>query len=406
MREVHGVMQISERLSNIQPSLTLAMNAKALELKEQGIMVTSLAIGEPDFPTPKHICDAAKAAIDANFCRYTAVPGIMELRRAVASYFQNTYDLSITPQSVIVSAGGKHAFYNYIMTVINPGDEVIIPAPYWVSYPDIVKLAGGVPVFVQARPEDNFKVNGQKIRQAITEKTKLLILNSPSNPTGAVYTENELAEIMQVALSAGLMIICDEMYDQLVFEPAVMASVSQYVAKYPEQVSILGGVSKSFAMTGWRMGYLVSHPQIIKKCSVLQGQSTSNICSITQKAALAALTGPMDCIAEMRLAFQRRRDLALKIIDSWPFAVCPHPDGAFYLFVDVHKCYGKKISGSVDLCQYLLDKLHVAMTPGIAFGDDNCIRLSYAVSDETLCSAVTRVGEVLAELADEVACNG
>lgn len=399
-------MQISERLSNIQPSLTLAMNAKALELKEQGIMVTSLAIGEPDFPTPKHICDAAKAAIDANFCRYTAVPGIMELRRAVASYFQNTYDLSITPQSVIVSAGGKHAFYNYIMTVINPGDEVIIPAPYWVSYPDIVKLAGGVPVFVQARPEDNFKVNGQKIRQAITEKTKLLILNSPSNPTGAVYTENELAEIMQVALSAGLMIICDEMYDQLVFEPAVMASVSQYVAKYPEQVSILGGVSKSFAMTGWRMGYLVSHPQIIKKCSVLQGQSTSNICSITQKAALAALTGPMDCIAEMRLAFQRRRDLALKIIDSWPFAVCPHPDGAFYLFVDVHKCYGKKISGSVDLCQYLLDKLHVAMTPGIAFGDDNCIRLSYAVSDETLCSAVTRVGEVLAELADEVACNG
>lgn len=394
-------MQISERMKSIKPSMTLAMNAKALELKDQGIMVTSLAIGEPDFTTPRHICEAAKAAIDAGFTRYTAVPGIMELRRAVCDYFQNQYDLSVTPANVIVGAGGKHALYNYIMTVINPGDEVLIPAPYWVSYPDIVKLAGGTPVHVYAGSADKFKITPEKLKAAITPKTKLFILNSPSNPTGAVYTHEELAGLMDVAISAGLMVLADEMYDQLVFEPAEMASVSPWVAKYPEQVSILGGVSKSFAMTGWRMGYLVSHPDIIKSCSVLQGQSTSNICSITQKAALAALTGPMNFIADMRKVFLRRRDLALSIIDTWPFAVCPHPDGAFYLFVDVHKCYGPRIKDSLSLCTYLLDRLHVAMTPGVAFGDDNCVRLSYAVSDEALKDAVTRVGGALAELADE-----
>ena len=394
-------MQISDRLMNIQPSLTLAMNAKALELKEQGVMVTSLAVGEPDFPTPKHICEAAKQAIDSNFCRYTAVPGIMELRKAVCGYYQNQYDLSIEPANVIIGAGGKHALYNYIMTVVNPGDEVIIPAPYWVSYPDMVKLAEGVPVFVKAGAEAKFKVTAEQIREAITPRTKLLILNSPSNPTGAVYTAEELEGIMKVAIEAGILVLADEMYDQLVFEPAEMASVSPWVAKYPEQVSILCGVSKSFAMTGWRCGYLVSHKEIIKKCSTLQGQCTSNICSITQKAALAALTGPMDCVATMRAAFQRRRDMALEIIDGWKFAVCPHPDGAFYLFVDVHNCYRKTVHNSLELSQHLLDKIHVALTPGVAFGDDSCIRFSYAVSDETLKMAVAKVGDVLAELADE-----
>ena len=394
-------MQISDRLMNIQPSLTLAMNAKALELKEQGVMVTSLAVGEPDFPTPKHICEAAKQAIDSNFCRYTAVPGIMELRKAVCGYYQNQYDLSIEPANVIIGAGGKHALYNYIMTVVNPGDEVIIPAPYWVSYPDMVKLAEGVPVFVKAGAEAKFKVTAEQIREAITPRTKLLILNSPSNPTGAVYTAEELEGIMKVAIEAGILVLADEMYDQLVFEPAEMASVSPWVARYPEQVSILCGVSKSFAMTGWRCGYLISHKEIIKKCSTLQGQCTSNICSITQKAALAALTGPMDCVAKMRAAFQRRRDMALEIIDGWKFAVCPHPDGAFYLFVDVHSCYRKTVHNSLELSQYLLDKIHVALTPGVAFGDDSCIRFSYAVSDETLKMAVAKVGDVLAELADE-----
>ena len=394
-------MQISDRLSQVKPSLTLAMNAKALELKDKGIMVTSLAIGEPDFPTPKHICEAAKAAIDAGFCRYTAVPGILELRKAVCGYFRNQYDLETEVENILVSAGGKHALYNYFATVLNPGDEVIIPAPYWVSYPDMVKLVDAVPVFISATAEEHFKIRPEQLAKAITPKTKLFILNSPSNPTGAVYTEEELKALMDVAINAGLMVIADEMYDQLVFEPAQMSSVSPYMAKYPEQVSILGGLSKSFAMTGWRVGYLVSHPDIIKKATVMQGQTTSNICSITQKAALAALTGPMDCIAKMREAFMRRRDLALKIISGWPFAVCPKPDGAFYLFVDVHKCYTPKISGSLALSQYLLEKLHVAITPGIAFGDDNCIRLSYAVSDDVLQEAVFKIGEALAELADE-----
>ena len=285
-------MQISDRIKSIKPSLTLAMNAKALELKEQGVMVTSLAVGEPDFPTPKHICEAAKAAIDSNFCRYTAVPGIMELRKAVCGYYSNQYDLTIGPENVIISNGGKQALYNYIMCTVNPGDEVIIPAPYWVSYPAIVELAGGVPVYVEAGPEDGFKVTPDKIRKAITPKTKLFILNSPCNPTGAVYSAEELKGIMDVVIGAGLNVFSDEVYDQLVFAPAEMASASPYFAKYPEQVSILCGLSKSFAMTGWRVGFLVAHKDIIKKCSTLQGQSTSNICSIAQKAALAARPVP------------------------------------------------------------------------------------------------------------------
>lgn len=395
-------MQISDRIKSIKPSLTLAMNAKALELKEQGVMVTSLAVGEPDFPTPKHICEAAKAAIDSNFCRYTAVPGIRELRKAVCGYYSNQYDLTIRPENVIISNGGKQALYNYIMCTVNPGDEVIIPAPYWVSYPAIVELAGGVPVYVEAGPEDGFKVTPDKIRKAITPKTKLFILNSPCNPTGAVYSASELEGIMDVVIGAGLNVFSDEVYDQLVFAPAEMASASPYFAKYPEQVSILCGLSKSFAMTGWRVGFLVAHEEIIKKCSTLQGQSTSNICSIAQKAALAALTGPMDCVREMREAFfSRRRNMALSIIDTWKFAVCPHPDGAFYLFIDVHKCFGGKVHNSLELSRYLLERLHIATTPGVAFGNDNCIRLSYAVSDDALKKALTEMGEVLAELADE-----
>ena len=281
-------MQISDRIKSIKPSLTLAMNAKALELKEQGVMVTSLAVGEPDFPTPKHICEAAKAAIDSNFCRYTAVPGIMELRKAVCGYYSNQYDLTIGPENVIISNGGKQALYNYIMCTVNPGDEVIIPAPYWVSYPAIVELAGGVPVYVEAGPEDGFKVTPDKIRKAITPKTKLFILNSPCNPTGAVYSAEELKGIMDVVIGAGLNVFSDEVYDQLVFAPAEMASASPYFAKYPEQVSILCGLSKSFAMTGWRVGFLVAHKDIIKKCSTLQGQSTSNPCGPDRSHGLRA----------------------------------------------------------------------------------------------------------------------
>lgn len=392
-------MQISQRLSSIKPSLTLSVNSRALELKAQGVAVTSLAVGEPDFPTPQHVCEAAKAAIDQNFCRYTAVPGIPELRKAAGAYFERQYRVPVPAECIIVGAGGKHCLYNFMQATLNPGDEVLVPAPYWLSYPDMVMLAGAVPVSVPAGPERAFKVTPDMLEAHVTEKTKLLILNSPSNPTGAVYTEAEFSAIMEWALARGLFVLSDEIYDQLVFAPARMTSAIAWFAKYPEQVAVLNGLSKSFAMTGWRLGFLAAHPDLIKKISALQGHSTSSICSITQKAALAALIGPMDCVHEMRKAFVRRRDLAMEIIAGWPGVVCPKPDGAFYLFLDVSACYGGDVRDSATLCTRLLDRAHVAVVPGAAFGNDRCIRFSYAVGDDVLRDALTRVGTELAALA-------
>lgn len=394
-------MQISERLRTIKPSLTLSVNTRAMELREQGVQVISLAVGEPDFPTPKHICDAAKAAIDDNFCRYTAVPGIAELRQAVAGYFKKVYDASIKPENTIISAGGKHALYNFVQATINPGDEVIIPAPYWLSYPDIVCLAGGTPVIVQASAAQGFKVTPDMLEKHVSERTRLLILNSPSNPTGAVYTAAELDALLEWAHGHGVFVLCDEIYDQLVFAPAKMASAIHHFERRPEEIAILGGLSKSFAMTGWRVGYLVAHPDLIKKISSMQGHSTSNICSIAQKAAVAALNGSLDCLSPMLEAFQRRRDMAMQVIRSWPWAVCPQPDGAFYLFVDVSGCYGGSVKNSTELCTRLLDEAHVALVPGAAFGDDNCIRFSYAVADDVLAKALEASGKVMAKLAAE-----
>ena len=392
-------MQISERLSSIKPSLTLSVNSRTLELKAQGIAVTSLAVGEPDFPTPEHVCLAAKAAIDENFSRYTAVPGIPELRKAAGAYFDRAYGVPVAQESIVIGAGGKHCLYNFLQATINPGDEVLIPAPYWLSYPDMVMLAGGVPVIVHASPEQNFKVTPDMLDAAVTGKTRLLVLNSPSNPTGAVYTEAEFTAIMDWAIQRGIFVLSDEIYDQLVFAPAKMTSAIGWFARYPEQVAVLNGMSKSYAMTGWRVGFLAAHPLLIKKISAMQGHSTSNICSIAQKAALAALTGPTECIDHMREAFMRRRDLAMKVIESWPWAVCPKPDGAFYLFVDARKCYGGAVNNSTELCTWLLDKVHVALVPGAAFGDDNCIRFSYAVADDVLAKALEVTGEEMARLA-------
>ncbi|MBB5144178.1 pyridoxal phosphate-dependent aminotransferase [Desulfovibrio intestinalis] len=392
-------MQISDRLSSIKPSLTLSVNSRALELKAQGVAVISLAVGEPDFPTPAHVCEAAKAAIDDNFCRYTAVPGIPELRKAAGAYFDRAYGVPVPQESIVIGAGGKHCLYNFFQATINPGDEVLIPAPYWLSYPDMVMLAGGVPVIVHAGPEQSFKVTPDMLETAVTDKTRLLILNTPSNPTGAVYTEAEFTALMDWAIQRGIFVLSDEIYDQLVFAPARMTSAIGWFARYPEQVAVLNGMSKSYAMTGWRVGFLAAHPQLIKKISAMQGHSTSNICSIAQKAALAALTGPTECIDHMRDAFARRRDLGMKIVETWPWAVCPKPDGAFYLFVDVHKCYGGAVKNSTELCTWLLDKAHVALVPGAAFGDDNCIRFSYAVADDVLVRALEATGAEMARLA-------
>ena len=392
-------MQISDRLSAVKPSLTLAINAKALEMKAKGEDVISLAVGEPDFPTPQHVCSAAKKAIDENFCRYTAVPGIPELRKAIGDYFGRVRGVPLAAEEVIVGAGGKHCIYNFFQATLNSGDEVLVPAPYWLSYPDMISLAGGTAVIVKAGPEKAFKVTPEMLDCAAGARTKMLVLNSPCNPTGAVYDEREFTAIMDWAMERGIFVLSDEIYGQLVFSPAKMKSAISWLKKYPDQVAVLDGLSKTYAMTGWRVGFLAAQPELIKKISSLQGHSTSSICSIAQKAALAALNGPQECVAEMRQAFKKRRDKGLEIISSWPWAVCPRPDGAFYLFVDVHACYGGDVTGSVKLCEIILEQARVALVPGAAFGDDSCVRFSYAVADDVLCNAINRVGDVLDRLA-------
>jgi len=389
-------MRISLRLSRIQPSATLAMNAKAQELKAQGKAVISLAVGEPDFPTPDHVKDAAKAALDANFTRYTPVPGIPELRDAVAGYFGRFYGVTPPREAVIVSNGGKQVLYNLFMALLNPGEEVLIPAPYWVSYPDMVLLAGGTPVGVPTDPEDDFLVSVEALDKACTPGTKILVLNSPSNPTGCCYTKAQLDAIMEWAVSRNVFVISDEIYDQLVYAPAEPASVIGWWEKHPDKVAVVNGLAKSFSMTGWRIGYAVTHPDLIKAQSKIQGQSTSNVCSFAQKGAVAALTGSYEYVEMMRESFKRRRDLAMDIVSTWPGVKCPKPGGAFYLFPDVSACYTDKTPDSAALCTRILEEALVALVPGSAFGDDRCIRFSYAVDDETLVKALTAVGKVLA----------
>lgn len=388
-------METARRMSGIKPSATLAMNAKTLELRARGVAVTSLAVGEPDFPTPAHIREAACAAIAEGFTRYTAVAGIPELREAVAGYYRRCYGVTADPACVIIENGGKQALYNLFLALLNPGDEVLVPSPYWVSYPDMVRLAEGVPVPVAAPASRGFKLSPADLEAARTSKTRVLVFNSPSNPTGACYSRPESDAIMQWALDHGIFVIADEIYDQLVYPPAQPASVSIWWEKYPERFAIANGLSKSFAMTGWRVGHTLAHPALIKAISQVQGQTTANVCSIAQKAAAAALAGSYDCVAEMRAAFQRRRDMAHAEIASWPGVVCPRPDGAFYLFADISALLTPDLPDAGALCAFLLEKARVAIMPGDAFGAPGCVRLSYAVSDEALMDALGRIRSAL-----------
>lgn len=388
-------MRISDRLKKLKPSATLAVNAKAQELKAQGREVVSLAVGEPDFGTPDHVREAAKKAIDEGFTRYTPVPGIPDLRTAIAGYYGQFYGVCAKAENTIASTGGKQALYNLLMALLNPGDEVLIPAPYWVSYPAMVELADGVPVIVPTSPESGFLVSVRDLESACTPRTSVLILNSPSNPTGGHYAQEALDEIARWAKARGVFIISDEVYDRLVYEPAKPSTLSNFWQRHPEHVAIVGALSKSFCMTGWRMGWTMAHADLVKACAKIQGQSTSNINSITQKAAIAALTGPWSLVDEMKTAFVRRRDLALDVIRSWPGVTCPKPDGAFYLFPVVDKYYTPEMPDSAALCTRLLEKAGVALVPGSAFGDDRCVRFSYAVADEVLMTALSKVGKVL-----------
>lgn len=388
-------MKLSRRINNLAPSATLAMSARARDLKAAGRDVLSLTVGEPDFPTPDYIGEAAKKAIDEHFTRYTAEPGIVELREAVAGYFKSTYSVAAKADNITMTNGGKQGLYNIFVCLLDPGDEVLIPAPYWVSYPDMVELVDGKPVVVAAPAEAGFKVSVEQLEKHRTPKTRALVINSPSNPTGACYSQSEADAIARWALDNKVVLIADEIYDQLVYAPARHATFSTWWEKNPESFVICGGVSKTYAMTGWRVGHVMAAVELSKAMSRLQSQTTSNVCSIAQKAAQAAYNGGFDAVFAMRDAFRRRRDLAHGIISTWKDVYCPLPDGAFYIFPDMHRLYSAAMPGSMSLCEQLLEKAGVALVPGKPFGDDNCVRISYAVSDEMLTEALERIGKFL-----------
>jgi len=388
-------MKLAQRITRIKPSATLTINTKAQELRAAGRQIVSLAVGEPDFRTPEHVCEAARVAMEQGFTRYTPVPGIPELRTAVAGYFHSFYGVDAVLENVVVTNGGKQSLYNLFQVLLDPGDEVIIPAPYWVSYPALVQLAEGKSVFVATEPENNFLVGVEQLEAARTPRTRCLIMNSPSNPTGCHYTQAQLDAIAAWAVDKGVFVISDEIYDQLVYAPAKPVSLAPWWQRHPENFAVVNGLAKSFAMTGWRVGYTLAHVDLIKAMTKMQGQSTSNICSIAQKAALAALTGGWDCLAPMKEAFVRRRNLGLAMIRAWGHVVCPEPAGAFYLFPQVDWYYTPEVPDSTALCALLLEKAGVALVPGAAFGDDRCIRISYAVDDQTLSGCLDRIGQVL-----------
>lgn len=395
--------QLSDRLQRLAPSATLAMSQKSSEMKAQGIDVINMSVGEPDFNTPDHIKEAAKQAVDNNYSRYSPVPGYMDLREAIVAKLKKENQLDYTPSEILVSNGAKQSVCNTVMALVNPGDEVIIPAPYWVSYPQMVKLAGGTPVIVEAGFEQNFKMTPAQLEAAITPKTRLLILCSPSNPTGSVYSKAELEGLAKVILSHDdLFVLADEIYEHINYI-GKHESIAQF-AGMKERAIIVNGVSKAYAMTGWRIGYIAAPEWLVKGCNKLQGQYTSGPCSVSQKAAELAYTASQDCVEEMRKAFERRRDLIVKLAKDIPGLEVNVPEGAFYLFPKCSSFYGKKtpdgsaIENSSDLAMYLLEKGHVATVGGDAFGDPDCFRMSYATSDENIVEAMRRIKEALAAL--------
>ena len=394
--------QLSERLNRLAPSATLAMSQKSGEMKAQGIDVINLSVGEPDFNTPDHIKDAAKRAIDENFSRYSPVPGYMDLREAIVAKLKSENGLDYSVNEVLVSNGAKQSVCNTVMALVNDGEEVIIPAPYWVSYPQMVKLAGGVPVIVEAGFEQNFKMTPQQLEAAITPKTRMIILCSPSNPTGSVYSQEELAALAEVIKRHDdLFVLADEIYEHINYTGR-HASIAQ-VPGMKERTIIVNGVSKAYAMTGWRIGYIAAPEWIVKGCNKLQGQYTSGPCSVSQKAALAAYTASQQCVEDMRVAFERRRNLIVELAKDIPGLEVNVPEGAFYLFPKCSNFFGKTdgtrvINSSTDLAMYLLEVGHVATVAGDAFGDPQCFRMSYATSDDNIRESMRRIKECLAQL--------
>ena len=396
------MQNLSDRLTRLAPSATLAMSQKSGELKAAGVDVINLSVGEPDFNTPEHIKVAAKKAIDDNWTRYSPVPGYQSLKEAIGKKLKLENGLDYSPSQILVSNGAKQSVCNSLMAIVNKGDEVIIPAPYWVSYPQMVLLAEGTPVFVEAKIEQDFKITPEQLEAAITPKTRALILCSPSNPTGSVYSKEELEGIKNVLIKhENVMIVADEIYEHINYI-GNHASMAQF-EDIKERVIIVNGVSKAYAMTGWRIGFIAAPEWVVKGCNKLQGQYTSGPSSISQKAAEAAWNGPQECVEEMRLAFQRRKELIVKLAKDIPGLEVNNPQGAFYLFPKCSSYFGKTdgnrvVNNSTDFAMYLLEVGHVATVGGDAFGSPECFRMSYATSDENIVEAMRRIKEVLAAL--------
>lgn len=380
-------MELADRIKSVTPSMTLAISAKAKAMKADGIDVCSFSAGEPDFETPEHIKTAAKQALDSGKTRYGPASGEPLLRQVIAQKLRSDNNLSYQAENVIVTNGGKHSLYNLMMVTINPGDEVIIPAPYWVSYPEMVKLAGGVPIIVSTTPENGYKLTPDQLKNAITPRTKFFILNSPSNPTGMVYTPDEICALAQIIVDADIYVVSDEIYEKILYDHTQHLSIGAVGPEVFERTVISNGFAKAYAMTGWRVGYLAGPESIITAMNTLQSQSTSNVCTFAQYGAIAALESSQDCVHNMRQAFQERRTNILERVNAIPGLSAPNPNGAFYLYVDI-KSLGMSSS---DFCNMLLEEKHVATVPGVAFGAENTVRISYATDMPTIQRGIDRL---------------
>jgi aspartate aminotransferase len=396
--------RISKRLEPIKPSITLAVTARAAKLRADGVDVIGFGAGEPDFDTPTHIKDAAKKALDAGDTKYTVVGGTIALRKAIVKEMKTSHGLDFAPENVIVSVGAKHSLYNLFMVMLDPGDEVIIPAPYWVSYPDMVLLAGGKPVIIETSAKDGFRVSPEKLRAAITPRTRAFVLNSPSNPTGAGYDKAALDALRPIFEQNNIVVVSDDIYRRLVYRGFQYTQIATLSKKMAELTVVVDGFSKAYSMTGWRLGYTCGPKSLIDAMNTLQGQSTSNVTSICQAAAIAALEGPQEPVEEMRVQFDERRKVIVEALRAIPGVSCYDPEGAFYAFPDVSAYVGKTAPGGkvigtdVALCDYLLDTGRVAVVPGSGFGAPGYVRLSYATSMKNIKEGVARMAEALGKL--------
>jgi aspartate aminotransferase len=380
-------MKLAARVGQVTPSLTLAITAAAKELRKQGEDVCSFSAGEPDFDTPSHIKEAAKLALDQGKTKYGPAAGEMPLRKAIAEKLQRDNHLDYSAENVIVTNGGKHSLFNLMLAMIEAGDEVIIPAPYWLSYPEMVRLAGGTPVIVETTAETEYRITPEQLRQAITPHTKLFVLNSPSNPTGTVYPPAEIRALAEVIVEKDILVVSDEIYEKILYDGAEHLSIGAVSPEAFQRTIVSNGFAKSYSMTGWRVGYIAAAKELIKAMSTIQGHSTSNVCTFAQYGAIAALEGAQDCVAQMLEAFTARRQVMLEGIKAIPNLSCPTPNGAFYLFVDISQTG----MNSLKFCELLLEKEKVAAIPGVAFGNDCCIRLSYATDMASIEKGMERL---------------